>query len=186
MQKLELQQVIGYVPYDLEIVASDVNHDEAKFVVIGIHQKMFTVIDNEEQSDEVYHFEMSEAKPLLIPLHAITELNPLTKKPYFIEILKVSCNAFMGKNNKFWEPTFSDYPISEGTKAAKRVDIDNEFNDYSFSIDLLNGDLTAYYGRELDSTDNQAAYIEGLYKYHFDVHSLISKGLALNKLDYDV
>jgi hypothetical protein len=70
----------------------------------------------------------------------------------------------------------------EEKEHPKYLEVDNKFNDYSFSIDLENGDLSVYRADDLATTNNQANYLQALYKHHFDVHGLVEKGLAVLKV----
>lgn len=67
--KLQLKHLAPYLSYDLEVVGQDDNGKTKKLTLIGIVSGIGSVIDEQES----YHRELSEIKPLLIPLSELTK-----------------------------------------------------------------------------------------------------------------
>jgi hypothetical protein len=177
-----LWQIANYLDYELEVKA----HDKvAPGVLVSICTGMAGLLLFYEKTDTMEYYDMCEIKPMLRPLKELVLDNPKTGKPFYFDVLSAACEMpFQGKNNKFWKPLFtgSQQVTIEELNAPKYLEIDNNYNDYSFSIDLENGDLSVYRNGELATTDYQANYIQALYKHHFDVHGLLEKGLAVLKV----
>lgn len=179
MNKLELTHIIPFYQHNL-IVA--VNDGFAR--INGLQGPELISIAEINAVDAGMYVRLDEIKPCLRPLADLVKENPETGKPFFIEVLKASCEMpFEGKNNKFWKPLFtgSRQVTIEQETAPLYLEIDNLYNDYSFSIDLSNGDLSVYRNDELATTDNQAQYFRELARLHFDTDNLIGKGLAISK-----
>ncbi len=179
MNSLQFKQFAIYLPHGLKIAQRGLDADykaswEIEFVkVVDIEYKY---IEPTLSASDIF-------KPLLLPLGDLTLINQATGNPYFIDVLQVVCPLpFQGRNNKFWKCMITG--TEHKVKSTGFLEIDNKFNDYSFSIDLENGDLLIYHGDDLSVPDGLFNYFNELAKYHFDFQSLLTAGLALNKLHF--
>lgn len=89
---------------------------------------------------------------IMIAIHRLSHPNKDGLIPAF-EICKVSYPMpFEGNNKRFWKISAS--------RVKGFIDIKNKYNDYSFCIDLVSGDLDVYCCGELTTTNNQIAIAE--------------------------
>jgi hypothetical protein len=178
--EIELKHILPYYEHNLHV---RINSGVA--VVNGISNDLMISIKDPDAVDAGMYVMIKEVRPLLLPLKFLVLNNPETGKPFFIDVLKAACELpFMGKNNKFWKTHLTGKKHLAEPNQAQYLEIDNQFNEYSFSIDLSNGDLSIYRNEELATTDNQAQYFRALHKYKFDTEGLIEANLAAvtNKL----
>jgi hypothetical protein len=174
-------ELAPYLAYELMCKAEDTI---TPGVLVSICTSMAGLLLYEEK-DQIEYYELYDIKPCLMPLKWLVLNNKETGQPYYFDVLKAAEEMpFEGKNNKFWKPLFtgSRQLTIEEKEHPKYLEVDNKFNDYSFSIDLENGDLSVYRADDLAKTNNQANYLQALYKHHFDVHGLLEKGLAVLKV----
>lgn len=176
--ELELSDILPYYEHDLVVKVND------GFALLnGIAGKTLISIAEINAVDAGMYVSLKDIKPCLRPIGDLININPVTGNKFFIDIIGASCEMpFQGKNGKFWQTIFSgNKHLTENNSEAEYLDIDNKFNEYSFGIDLANGDLNTYRNDELATTDNQANYIAALNTYHFDYKQLIKSGLAIDK-----
>lgn len=138
MEKLSLEQLASYLPYELQVKANDT---VTPGVLVSICSGMAGLLLYEEK-DEIEYYDLSEIKPLLIPL---SECEKHLNVDSGLEI---------------------DSSILTFNKYCNSINIYPDGSEWTHSIDVYNN-----------------IYV-WLFKNHFDVFNLISKGLALNKLEY--
>lgn len=141
MEKLELHEIVGYLPYGLKL-----NTVKNEMYLIDFKNKK---IESTFRGHLINIYEWDEIKPILRPLSDLTK---------FIKINGLNLLA-----------------ISE---------IEKEFNSFYFSIGSYCGiiirDKNPRYSNIIEYQD----IIQKLYSWHFDIHNLINRGLAIdiNKL----
>lgn len=141
MKKLELNHVVGYLPWGLRIVCNTEEEQKLEEIYIsiikGVHLEGIDDIDGNNWDLNV--------KPILRPL------SELTKE---IEV--------------------------NGEKFVPIKWLKNNYTDHKLKLDGSCIILSDSYSLEQDVLGAPFAIIEKLYEWHFDIHELIEKGLAID------
>lgn len=181
-QKLELKHIAGYLPYGLKVEHIDYDYsDKVENKVVDVIFLAKDCIGFSDGADYYFHPEdMDDYNPSIKPL--IRPMSDLYKpcledgKIPIVELAKIAGNHF------------TDYKISNITKPHSDIFIcgvkwydEGDECYYVFGWDDVNGfGFHNYDTKEILFVPHQIQLFEKLYQWHFDIHGLIEKNLALD------
>lgn len=164
---LTIKHLAGYLPYGLQVIGKT-------------HKEMWTleglnISETCELGGSSYRSDINEILPILRPLSDLTkEIEHNGEK--FVPLLELAKIAFP-KNRPF-----DDFHIKNNY-----VKLDKwSHQGYSFHFDIkeISFDCRVDYNEKTWRTNcyvpNQLKLIQKLYEWHFDIHGLIEKGLAID------
>jgi len=173
MEQLSLKEISGYLSYDLKIRCGKISHPI-----------MTANKTDDEHIDIMYVLDEPAYKPLLYPLSMLTQEIEHNGKEIIpiIELAKISLGDNYEKNHltvinddKFETLSMHSTPFFE---KAKYIVFRFDELQKSFTVNVCDYEfkpVTTY------SVKNQLQMFEKLYEWHFDVHGLIERGLAIDK-----
>lgn len=169
MEQLELKEIVGYLPYGLKIQ--------------GFHRPGEMVLDSFEQFKVKDSITVSQTliggKPILRQLSDLTkeiEVNGDKFVP-ILELAKVSDTYYKWQIDNRSLFHCSAFCKIDGHKYRFSI---NHNGHHIFSLNTsLNGGFI--------QTNNPHKVVEKLYEWHFDIHNLINRGLAIdiNTINYE-
>lgn len=139
---------------------------------VSTHPKMDTAVvrftDTDDETDWAVLNDLSEIIPLLRPLNSITEEE-------ILEVCKVACPKIFGAYRfKKWKVE----KIIPWDDFSKNYEVTNEKSDYSFSVDLMDGDICLYDEKDFEPTMIDQNYRFWYLKNYFDIFGLIEARIA--------
>lgn len=183
MEKLELKHLAPYLAYELKCClmgAKDEKENPLSFLVEGGSKEFVEVWSKKTITDQ---WTYEDVFPILRPLSDLTQLIEINGKNIipFLELYKISIDEDV---EEYKIVTSSNHPEIY-TAGIRVLDSTGEYKILSFSIS--NGFATQNCGykdviedRVVELTMNQSQLWEKLLEWHFDVFSLIEKGLAID------
>lgn len=157
-------------------ISSKSNHGD--WIIVWF-DNVITVTNNthNQLSSNAHHYFFGEddIKPILRPLSDMTE----------DEILEV-CKLF--SPTAWGEYRFKKWVAKKDPKSNDSwiyYDVTNENSTYSFTVDLIDGDIMLY-----DDDDYEPIHVDNNYRFWyvrngFDIFGLIGSGLAIDKTTYN-
>lgn len=172
MEKLELKHLTGYLPYGLKVQLLDRKKFTKRIVVGCTNKGILRIGDDGHHNWEAY---FDKIKPILRPMSdLIKEINVNGVKIIpIIEIAKISESVIkvIRINSK---KTITGFDYENGLQDKMRFCLHHLTN--HFQITFI--DNEEYRN---DCVLNQLEMFDKLFEWHFDVHDLLSKGLAIDK-----
>lgn len=168
MNKLELKDIAGYLPYGLKVERPDGKTILEMYGILG------TLIQHKEDN-EITYSSLSGCKPLLRPMSDLYKPCLPDGKIPIVELAKI---AVLGQNNcddLLWDIDSSYEYVSA---------IKKEY-EYCFGYDNVGAfwinkeDICDRYFTDID-INSQLQLFQKLYEWHFDIHGLIDKGIAID------
>jgi len=178
MESITLKEIVGYLPYKLKVKSVDIFENDPIFE-LGLETT--SNIKGVVSIDWVLR---DNFKPLLYPLSMLTqEIEHNGEKIIpIVELAKIALGDNYEKNHltvinddKFATLSMHSTPFFE---KAKYIIFRFDEIQKSFTLNVFDYEfkpITTY------SVKNQLQMFEKLYEWHFDVHGLIERGLAIDK-----
>lgn len=169
-----MKQLIDYLHFYL---GCDLKTDTGVVKLIAVQKEVIPCTDYRVicLNGNVTHELKGEFKPILRPLSDMTE-------DEILEVCKLFSPTAWGEYRfKKWvakkDPKSNDSWIS--------YDVTNENSTYSFTVDLIDGDIMLY-----DDDDYEPIHVDNNYRFWyvrngFDIFGLIGSGLAIDKTTYN-
>lgn len=171
MEKLELNHIAGYLPYQLESLMNIFGDNETKVIIVGANHSQLELEGIRQTITEFWDYQ--DVKPILRPLSGLTKE------------IEVNCEKFVPMERLLdihtghsW--SFSDYLECQSGKNEWWVKLKGEKPSYFFGY---NSEKGFYYLNQFSDNQivrNQIELFQKLYEWHFDIHDLIGKGLAID------
>lgn len=194
---LQVSDLAVYLQHDVQFRAKNYNNADENFILIGIHQGMATGIDN-FGTDETYHFELYDIKPLLLPPSSFT-------LDMFADICRKAFGwkeSYQDIINGYWavcEKEDQDEEIigsrehwedKDWIAEQEEIDFDRVISITPYKPNVQSFDFDIAYGtgeemRFFPTVSTVEAIKSFAYAIHLDIRCLIPAGLALNKLDFE-
>ena len=180
-ETLQLEHLCGYLPYGLKMQIDWPNGNISTGLLksIGLHpgiggEDLLTIfVEIEKDNSRQFIFRKNQkkymVKPLVIPLSELTREQWMEIFQAGIDNLKVPVPKHL----------LGDLHLELTDMAAEL------FTDF---CNQVNDSISFYFVEKQFSTDlrfNQLAAFNKIYELHGDLHGLLEKGLALNKLTYE-
>lgn len=165
--KLELKHIVGYLPYELGLYKENTF---TKFYEMHLNSAGGT---NRESISNVLD-EHCGLIPILRPLSDLTKEIEVNGEKFvpIIELFAIAINV--------GSPKIQKVSFKEEKGFMQLVAKDNKKNDIVFAFDTNDNSFGTMYSRNTYSVFRQLELFEKLYEWHFDLHSLIEAGLAIN------
>lgn len=163
MEKLELKHLAGYLPYGLKM-------ELLGFPFTQILGKHYRTLELDCGHDFHFYLQENKVRPILRPLSDLTKEIEVNGEK-FIPLVKLFDIVFGIEHEEFVISTPAVcMRISDSTQ---KLEFDERAN--CFWCEELNND-----GNEWSPPHNQLELFQKLYEWHFDIHGLIEKGLAID------
>lgn len=172
MEKIKVQEVVGYLPYDLGIVNGLIR---TKITAISLESPFFVFAPTYLGSRKKQMLSISDTKPILRPLSDLTKEIEVNGEKFvpMVELAKIA------------NLDTTEYKLSSsGNAYGIRCNIENDDNSDKWEVlgfDLVNGFGHHYIpSKDWTIVMNQFELYGKLYEWHFDIHNLIERGLAVD------
>jgi len=167
MEKLELKHIVGYLPYDLKVLSGFGEYSE-------IDSLYFSKDGHKRPSLNlmVSHFpkgfrgeNFKEIKPILRPLSDLTKEIEVNGEK-FIPIIALAKLFFCAKSAVLEHKDIID-------AGAYGIQVSCFYDEHRYAYYQIFGDIDLI-------EHNEYRVVQKLYEWHFDIHDLIGKGLAID------